>query len=205
MHTCDIFHLFLWRDIHLQHLNLTTILLLSLRITSNNFSHTAKSLRITSSGWIHSIGRQSAHPLFTLFQYCMYIWNNIYIYTLLFHVTVLHTPHYATLLFPLQLVKTSTNRKVDNQNVDKPKRRQTETSTNRNVDKPKRRQTKTSTDQNVDKPQRRQTKTSTDRNVDKPKRRQFCYLGDGIPLPKRHRPLIVGYTGISHFHVGKPS
>ena len=41
------------------------------------------------------------------------------------------------------LVKTSTNRNVDNQNVDKPKRRQTKTSTNRNVDKPKRRQTKT--------------------------------------------------------------
>ena len=56
------------------------------------------------------------------------------------------------------------------------KRRQTETSTtktstNQNVDKPKRRQTETSTDQNVDKPKRRQTKTSTNRNVDKPKRR----------------------------------
>ena len=33
---------------------------------------------------------------------------------------------------------------------------------------------------------------------------QFCYLGDGIPLPKRRRPFIVGYTGISNFHVGKP-
>ena len=46
------------------------------------------------------------------------------------------------------------------------KRRQTETSTtktstNQNVDKPKRRQTETSTDQNVDKPKGRQTKTST--------------------------------------------
>ena len=69
------------------------------------------------------------------------------------------------------LVKTSTNRNVDNQNVDKPKRRQTKTSTNRNVDKPKRRQTKTSTDQYVDKPKRRQTETSTNQNVDKPKRR----------------------------------
>ena len=48
-----------------------------------------------------------------------------------------------------------TNRNVDNQNVDKPKRRQTETSTDQNVDRPK-----------VDKPNRRQTKTSTDRNVD---------------------------------------
>ena len=67
------------------------------------------------------------------------------------------------------LVKTSTNRNVDNQNVDKPKRRQTETSTNQNVDKPKRRQTKTSTDRNVDKPKRRQTKTSTNQNVDTPK------------------------------------
>ena len=64
------------------------------------------------------------------------------------------------------LVKMSTNRNVDNQNVDKPKRRQTKTSTNRNVDKPKRRQTETSTNRNVDKPKRRQTKTSTNRNVD---------------------------------------
>ena len=60
------------------------------------------------------------------------------------------------------LVKTSTNRNVDNQNVDKPKRRQTQirqnqTSTNRIVDRP----TRTSTNQNVDKPKRRQTKTST--------------------------------------------
>ena len=37
----------------------------------------------------------------------------------------------------------------------------TKTSTNQNVDKPKRRQTETSTDQNVDKPKRRQTETST--------------------------------------------
>ena len=64
------------------------------------------------------------------------------------------------------LVKTSTNLNVDNQNVDKPKRRQTETSTNQNVDKPKRRQTKTSTNRNGDKPKRRQTKTSTNQNVD---------------------------------------
>ena len=57
------------------------------------------------------------------------------------------------------------------------KRRQTETSTtltstNQNVDKPKRRQTETSTNQNVDKPKRRQPKTSTGENVDTPKRRQ---------------------------------
>ena len=58
------------------------------------------------------------------------------------------------------------------QNVDKPKRRQTKTSTDRNVDKPKRRQIETSTDQNVDRPKRRQIKTSTNRNVDNPKRRQ---------------------------------
>ena len=71
---------------------------------------------------------------------------------------------------------------VTSQNIDKPKRwqtetstnqkrRQTETSTTQNVDKPKRRQTETSTDRNVDNPKRRQTETSTDRNVDKPKRR----------------------------------
>ena len=80
------------------------------------------------------------------------------------------------------LVKTSTRRNVDNQNVDRPKRPQTETSTSRNVNKSKRRQTETSTRRNVDKPirrqtetstkpKRRQTKTSTSRNVDKPKRR----------------------------------
>ena len=63
------------------------------------------------------------------------------------------------------LVKTSTNRNVDNQNVDKPKRRQTETSTDQDVDKSKRRQTETSTNRNVDKPRRRQTKTSTNQNV----------------------------------------
>ena len=57
--------------------------------------------------------------------------------------------------------KRLTNRNVDNQNVDKPKRRQTKTLTNQNVDRPKRRQTKTSTDQNVDKPKRRQTEIST--------------------------------------------
>ena len=54
------------------------------------------------------------------------------------------------------LVKASINR-----NVDKPKRRQTKTSTTPNVDKSKRRQTKTLTDQNLDKPKRRQTETST--------------------------------------------
>ena len=80
------------------------------------------------------------------------------------------------------MVKTSTNRNVDNQNVDKPKRRQTETSKNQNVDKPKRRQTKTSTNQNVDRPKRRQAKTSTDRNVDKPKRRQTK-----VDKPKRRQ------------------
>ena len=65
------------------------------------------------------------------------------------------------ILYPRRLlVKTSTNRNVDNQNVDKPKRRQTKTSTDQNVDKPKRRQTKTSTNRNVD-----------NRNADKPKRR----------------------------------
>ena len=62
------------------------------------------------------------------------------------------------------LVKTSTNRNVDNQNVDKPKRRQTETSTDQNVNKPKRRQTKTSTNRNVDKPKR--PKASTNQNFD---------------------------------------
>ena len=89
------------------------------------------------------------------------------------------------------MVKTSTNRNVDNQNVDKPKRRHTETSTDQNVDRLKRRQIKTltcqtSTNQNVDrpkcrqtkastnqnKPKRRPTKTSADQNVDKPKRRE---------------------------------
>ena len=62
----------------------------------------------------------------------------------------------------------STNRNVDDQNVGRPKRRQTKTSTNRNVDKPKRRQTKTPTNRNVDNPKRRQTETSTDWNVDTP-------------------------------------
>ena len=86
------------------------------------------------------------------------------------------------------LVKTSTNRNVDNQNVDKPKRRQTETSTNRNVDKPKRRQTETSTNQNVDKPKRRQTKTSTDQNVDRPKRRQTeTSTNRNVDKPKRRQ------------------
>ena len=46
--------------------------------------------------------------------------------------------------FERLLVKTSTNRNVDNQNVDKPKRQQTKTSTDRNVDKPKRRHSETS-------------------------------------------------------------
>ena len=87
---------------------------------------------------------------------------------------------YALISLQRLLVKTQTNRNVDNQNVDKPKRRQTETSTNQNVDKPKRRQsetstnqnvqTETSTNQNVYRPKRRQTETSTNQNVDKPKR-----------------------------------
>ena len=51
--------------------------------------------------------------------------------------------------------------KVTGQNIDKPKRRQTETSTDQIVDKPKRRHSQTSVDQNVDKP-----------NIDTPKRRQ---------------------------------
>ena len=70
------------------------------------------------------------------------------------------------------LVKTSTNPNVDNQNLYKPKRLQTKTSTKQNVDNPKRRQTETSTNQNVDKPKRRQNETSTSQNVDRPKRRQ---------------------------------
>ena len=45
-----------------------------------------------------------------------------------------------------------TNRNVDNQNVDKPKRRQTETSTDQNVDRPKSRQTEPLTNQNIDRP-----------------------------------------------------
>ena len=49
-------------------------------------------------------------------------------------------------------------------------------STNQNVDKPKRRQTKMSTDQNIEKPKRRQAKTSTHQNVDKPKRRHSIVL-----------------------------
>ena len=66
-------------------------------------------------------------------------------------------------LYSLRLpVKTSTNRNVDNQNVDKPKRQQT-----KNVDKPKR-----LTSRHVNKPERRR-ETSTDQNVDKPKRRQI--------------------------------
>ena len=78
------------------------------------------------------------------------------------------------------------NRNVDNQNVDKPKGRQTETSTDRNVDRPKCRETKTSTnrnvdrpkstDQNIDKPKRRQTETSTNQNVDRPKRKHSTVL-----------------------------
>ena len=68
--------------------------------------------------------------------------------------------------------ETSTTKTSENQNVDKPKHRQTKMSTNQNVDRPKRRQTKTSTSQNFDKPKRRQTETSTTQNFDKPKRRQ---------------------------------
>ena len=68
--------------------------------------------------------------------------------------------------------ETSTTKTSINQNVDKPKRRQTETPTNQNFDKPKRRQTETSTNRNVDKPKLRQTETSTNQNVDKPKLRQ---------------------------------
>ena len=84
------------------------------------------------------------------------------------------------------LVKTSTDRNVDNQNVDRPKRRQAETSTNQNVDKPKRRQAETSTNQNVDKPKRRQTKTSTSRNVDNSKRRQTkTSTSRNVDKPKR--------------------
>ena len=60
----------------------------------------------------------------------------------------MHAP--VEYLLEYLLVKTSTNRNVDNQNVDKPKRRQTKTSTDQNVDRPKRRQTETSTNQNVD-------------------------------------------------------
>ena len=82
-------------------------------------------------------------------------------------------PWYVYCISLWLLVKTSTNRNVDNQNVDKPKRRQTKTSTNQNVNKPKRRQTKTSTNRNVHKPKRRQTKTSTNQNVDRSKRRQI--------------------------------
>ena len=74
------------------------------------------------------------------------------------------------------LVKTSTNRNVDKQNIDKPKRRRTETSTNQNVDKPKRQQTEMSTDQNVNRPKRRQPKMLTNQNGDKPKRRQSIKL-----------------------------
>ena len=73
------------------------------------------------------------------------------------HRWPVNSPH----KWPVLLVKTSTNQNVANQNVDKPKRRHTETSTNQNVDKPKRRQTETSTNLNVDRPKRRQTKTST--------------------------------------------
>ena len=79
------------------------------------------------------------------------------------------------------LVKTSTNRNVDNQNVDKPKRRQTETSTTQNVDIPKRRPNETSTNQNVDRPKRRKTETSKNQNVDRPKRRQT----KNVEKPKR--------------------
>ena len=41
---------------------------------------------------------------------------------------------------------------ITSQNVDKPKRRQTEWSTNQTIDKSKHRQTETSTNQNVDTP-----------------------------------------------------
>ena len=63
------------------------------------------------------------------------------------------------------LVKTSTNRNIDNQNVDNPKHRQTETSTNQNVDKP-----------NVDNPKRRQTKTSTPQNISIIQRYMACLI-----------------------------
>ena len=104
------------------------------------------------------------HSLMTSFElsWPAYLWPWEVIYDIKLHMVW---------LIGRLLVKTSTNQNVDNQNVDKPKRRQTESSTNQNVDKPKRRQTETSTIRNVDKPKRRQTKTSTHQNVDKPKRR----------------------------------
>ena len=83
-------------------------------------------------------------------------------------------------LYSLRLpVKTSTNRNVNNQNVDKPKRQQTKNVdkpkhlTSRHVDKPKRWQTKTST-QNVDRPKRRQPETSTNWNVDNIEENSRC-------------------------------
>ena len=102
------------------------------------------------------------------------------------------------------LVKTSTHQNVDNQNVDRPKRRQTETSTSRNVDKPKRSQTKTSTSRNVDKPKRRQAETSTNQNVDKPKRRQVeTSTNRNVDILKlQHNSLDIMYVLSVHIQNG---
>ena len=80
---------------------------------------------------------------------------------------------------------------VTGQNIDKPKRRQTETPTDRNVKKPKWRQTKTSTDQNVDKPERQQTETN--QNVNKPKR---CTLYTRVCVCMHACMFIYIYTYI---------
>ena len=66
------------------------------------------------------------------------------------------------------LVKTSTNRNVDNRNDDtpKPKRRQIKTWKDQNVDRVTRRQTRTN--QTVDRPKRRQPKIATKQNVHTP-------------------------------------
>ena len=79
---------------------------------------------------------------------------------------------------------------VTSQNVDKPKRRQTETSTNRNVDKRKRRQTETSTNQKVDKPKRRQTKTSTDHGLSRDWATVVCDKAHSYPVIRRSKFLV---------------
>ena len=62
-------------------------------------------------------------------------------------------------IFRRLLAKTSTNRNVDNQNVDKLKRRQTKPSTTQNVDKPKRWQIEMSANRNVKKKKKKKKLT----------------------------------------------
>ena len=79
---------------------------------------------------------------------------------------VMLRPHITTWLLRQQLVKTSTKRNISNQNIGRPKRRQTEMATVQTVDKPK----------------RWQTETSTNRTVDNPKRRRFDYWHFGLSM-----------------------